>query len=533
LATITRRAKHAPAETATLSDMDDTGPQSPVVRRPRWPHAGDHRPQDDTDPLPPTARHPRRPRAHGQQPGGEGVATSTASAGPSTGTPRRAAATWSRRQFVLATGAGALAACAGGSGNDSDDNERAGGTTSTGNAFDPGDWVSVREQFPLDPDLRHFAAFVLASHPRPVAEAIERHRQGLDADTEGYLLANEGDADYAVRANAAAYLGGDEMSTALTDSTTMGLGLLYGGLRLAEGDTVLTTEHDFFSTHEALRLRSERTGATVERVALYDDPARADAGDMVDRLVAAVTPATRVVAITWVHSGTGVKLPVPDIAEALHAAADRAGTPPPLLCVDGVHGLGSEATQVADLGCDFFVSGTHKWLFGPRGTGVVWGRAEAWPQLDAIIPAFEPAGMIAWMGGESPEPPQPGPRATPGGYHSFEHRWALAEAFAFHQEIGREEVAERVSSQATQLKEGLADVDGVTLVTPASPDLSSGIVCATLDGADPVAVMQALHGQGFVTSVTPYGERYNRFGPGIVTTPEEVDDLVEAIAGLR
>jgi hypothetical protein len=117
LATITRRAKHTPAETATLSDMDDTGPQSPVVRRPRRPHAGDHRPQDDTDPLPPTARHPLRPRAHGQQPGGEGVATSTASAGPSTGTPRRAAATWSRRQFVLATGAGALAACAGGNGN--------------------------------------------------------------------------------------------------------------------------------------------------------------------------------------------------------------------------------------------------------------------------------------------------------------------------------------------------------------------------------------------------------------------------------
>lgn len=449
-------------------------------------------------------------------------------------------ATWSRRQFVLAAGAaGVLAACSDGGDGDGDDtgNSDRGNAGDTGNAgnddFDPGDWGSVRRQFALDPELHHFAAFVLAAHPRPVAEAIERHRRGLDADTEGYLIANEGDAEYAVRANAAAYLGGDEWGMALTDSTTMGLGLLYGGLHLAEGDTVLTTEHDFFSTHEALRLRSERTGATVDRVALYDDPAGADAGQMIDRLVAAVTPATRVVAVTWAHSGTGVKLPVAEMAEALHGAADRAGTPPPLLCVDGVHGLGSEATRVADLGCDFFVSGTHKWLFGPRGTGIVWGRPEAWPQLDVVIPSFEPAGMIAWMGGTNPEPPQPGPRATPGGYHSFEHRWALAEAFAFHQDIGRAAVAERVSTQATRLKEGLADVDGVTVVTPASPELSSGIVCATVDGRDPVDVMRGLRDEGFVTSVTPYGERYNRFGPGIVTTPEEVDALVDAIAGLR
>jgi selenocysteine lyase/cysteine desulfurase len=271
----------------------------------------------------------------------------------------------------------------------------------------------------------------------------------------------------------------------------------------------------------------------VERVALYDKPAQADAGEMVDRLVAAVTPATRVVAVTWVHSGTGVKVPVADIATALQAAATRAGNPPPLLCVDGVHGLGSEATRVADLECDFFVSGTHKWLFGPRGTGIVWGRTEAWPQLDVVIPSFEPAGMIAWMGGTSSDPPQPGPRATPGGYHSFEHRWALAEAFAFHLAIGREAVSERVSGQATQLKEGLAEVDGVTVVTPASPELSSGIVCATVEGVDPVDAMQGLRDQGFVTSVTPYGDRYNRFGPGIVTTPDEVDALVEAVAGLR
>ena len=54
----------------------------------------------------------------------------------------------------------------------------AGGAGGSAAAFDPSDWDSVRDQFPLTRDLRHFAAFVLATHPRPVADAIERHRLG-------------------------------------------------------------------------------------------------------------------------------------------------------------------------------------------------------------------------------------------------------------------------------------------------------------------------------------------------------------------
>ncbi len=280
---------------------------------------------------------------------------------------------------------------------------------------------------------------MFASHPRPVREAIERHRAGLDADPEGYLLAAQADAEAGVSQAAAAYLGGEPGQVALTDSTTMGIGLVYGGLRLADGDEVLTTEHDFYSTHEALRLRAERTGATVRQVALYDDPAEADAGDMVERLTAAVTPATRVVAVTWVHSGTGVKLPVADIAAAL----GRRGDAQVLLCVDGVHGLGAEDTAVDDLGCDLFMAGTHKWLYGPRGTGVVWGTPEAWGEVDVTIPPFEQSSFRAWLQGGTPDGP-PGLLATPGGYHSFEHRWALGEAFDFHQAIGRDAVTERI-----------------------------------------------------------------------------------------
>jgi selenocysteine lyase/cysteine desulfurase len=453
----------------------------------------------------------------------------------------------SRRRFVLSSGAAVAtlgAACS--SGGDDDDAGGGGGaregdgagsnggpgTTSEAAAFDPSDWDSVRDQFRLDPELTHFAAFVLASHPRPVAEAIQRHRDGLDADVEGYIAATEAEAEGAVRQAAADYLGTEATAVALTDSTTMGLGLVYGGLRLARGDEVLASEHDFYSTYEALRLRSARDGVVVNRVTLYDDRAEATAGDMVERLVAGLTPATRVVALTWVHSGTGVKVPVADMTSAVADRAAELGTEPPLVCLDGVHGLGAEDVDVADLGVDFLVSGTHKWLFGPRGTGIVWGRSEAWDRVDPSIPPFEPASFQGWLAREPPAGPRDGLRVSPGGYHSFEHRWALNEAFDFHRSIGRSAVQERIADQVAQLKEGLAEIDGVTVVTPPSADLSAGIVCADTGRADPAAVVQALREDGFVASVTPYGDRYVRFGPGIVTTPDDVDALVEALASL-
>ncbi len=407
----------------------------------------------------------------------------------------------------LATGVAALTACT---------TER----TAAEPTFDPTDWDSVRALFPLDPDLVQLAAFVLAAHPRPVRDAIERHRKGLDADTAAYLHSH-GTTEEDVRTTAAAYLGGDAGQVAFTDSTTMGLGLLYSGLRLRPDQDVLTTTHDFVAHHAALRLMSQRTGAPVRQVALYDDPRAATEADIVARLRAAVAPNTRVVAVTWVHSGTGVRLPVPAIAGMLaEVNAGRGPEDRALLCVDGVHGFGAVDLPVAELGCDFFATGTHKWLFGPRGTGLLWGRA--WDALAPVIPTFS--------SGDS----SPGALHTPGGYHSFEHRWALREAFGLHREIGRDRIADRIAIQATRLKKGLAAIPSVTLVTPDDPAVSAGIVCCEIDGMDPYTASVALRDQHkVVSSVTPYEQQYLRFGPSIVTTPEQMDRVVDAVGRLR
>ena len=131
----------------------------------------------------------------------------------------------------------------------------------------------------LDPRYRHFDAFLFAAHGKPVRDAIERHRRGLDAGAAAYLHEHEAELDAAVGAAAAAFLGVDAAELAFTDSTTMGLGLVYSGL-LGPGDEVLTTEHDHYATHEALRL----SGANVRKVALYDDPASATPEETIERL---------------------------------------------------------------------------------------------------------------------------------------------------------------------------------------------------------------------------------------------------------
>jgi selenocysteine lyase/cysteine desulfurase len=396
----------------------------------------------------------------------------------------------------------------------------------------PSGWAAVRARFDLDPDRRHFAAFVLASHPRPVADAIQRHRDGLQADPDGYLEAHGRRLDRAARAAAAGYLGGSPDGLAFTRSTTDGLGLLYGGLRLRPGQEVVTTEHDFYATHEALRLRAERTGATVRRVALYDDPA----GVSVDGLVAAarrgIGPRTRVLALTWVHSGTGVKLPLREITAAVgELNRDRDPRDRVLVCVDAVHALGVESADAPDLGCDFLVAGCHKWLFGPRGTGLVWGRDAAWDQVTGTVPSFDRRAIGAWIGGRTPRLPGAA-LFEPGGFQAFEHRWALAEAFGFHRELGKAAVAERTRALATRLKDGLAAIPSVRLVTPRAPELSAGIVCLDVGDLSADDGAAALRRQGILASVTPYATPHLRLGPSIVTSEADVDAAVQAIHSL-
>jgi selenocysteine lyase/cysteine desulfurase len=310
----------------------------------------------------------------------------------------------------------------------------------------------------------------------------------------------------------------------------MGLGLLYTGLILKPGQEILTTVHDHYSTEMSLRYRAQRTGATVRRIPLYRTLSSVSQDEIADAVAAAVTPQTRIVAVTWVHSSTGLKLPVGRIAERLHAInASRAEDDRALLCVDGVHGLGAEAVSLPELGCDFFIAGTHKWMFGPRGTGLVWGREAAWQAVIPTIPTFDETAYGIWMRTVPEQPLPPSAVMTPGGFHSFEHRWALAEAFRFHDTIGKPRVTARIHELNRRLKEGLRRMPGVTLITPLDAALSAGITCLDLAGWKPEQAVARLRERRIVASVTPYAEQHLRVAPSLVTSPADVDRVIEEI----
>ena len=395
-------------------------------------------------------------------------------------------------------------------------------------------WQAVREQFQLSRDNIHMAGFFLASHPTSVRAAIERHRRGLDADPIGYWLEQEEKQEAAVLRAAAEYLAVDATEIALTDSTTMGLGLLYGALTLLEGQEILTTLHDHYATETSLRLRAERTGATVRQIPLYQSLKNVSRQELLDNLIKNIRPNTRIVAVTWVHSSTGLKLPIQEMARAMDRLNEsRAEQDRVIFCVDGVHALGVENFRLSDLGCDFLVAGTHKWMFGPRGTGLVWGHQRAWPVANPIIPTFNNQAFDIWMKMSPPKDLPISIYMTPGGFHSFEHRWALDEAFSFHQAIGKARVTQRIYELNQQMKQGLAKMPHITLHTPMSQDLSSGIICFEVAGMAPRQVIERLRQKKIIGSTTPYATQYARVAPSLLTSPEEIEQTLREIQKLQ
>jgi len=228
-----------------------------------------------------------------------------------------------------------------------------------------------------------------------------------------------------------------------------------------------------------------------------------------------------------------VRLPIRAIAFLVgQVNAQRDPQKPLLLVVDGVHGFGCIDESAAELGADFFSAGTHKWMFAPRGTGVLWGRADRWPLLRPVIPSFADLPLYeAWMKGEAPGPTTAS-MVSPGGFLAYEHQWAMSAAFEMHAKMGRARVASRIRALNDQLKEGLADMRHVHLHTPLDADVSAGINAFEVAGLDPEKVVAKLLEKNIVASTSPYRVSYARLSAGLMNDEREVDAALGAVRGL-
>ena len=402
------------------------------------------------------------------------------------------------------------------------------------------DWASVRQLFPLAPDWTHLSSFLFVSHPKPVADAIEHFRGKLDSDAFWIEIAAFSDGAgrpfVAVKRALADYIGGSPSEIALTANTTTALAMAYQGLRIREDQEIVTTEHDHYSHHESIRYAAARSGCGVRYIALFDAPAAARAEQIVERVARSITPKTRAVGVTWVQSSTGIKTPIAGIAEVVaranrgRAAADRC-----LLIVDGVHGFANQDVDVARLGADFFASATHKWLFAPRGTGFLWGRSDAWPELRPTIPSFDPDGIDTTFGAWADRtnlPPTQAAFVSPGGFQAYEHIFAIPAAVELHRTIGRPALAARIAELNGAFRDGAAAIPGVTLRTPRDPALSAGISCFEVRGLTPAQVVGRLAEKKIRTTTSPYRVSYARVSGGVMNTPAEIDMVLREIRTL-
>jgi selenocysteine lyase/cysteine desulfurase len=122
---------------------------------------------------------------------------------------------------------------------------------------------------------------------------------------------------------------------------------------------------------------------------------------------------------------------------------------------------------------------------------------------------------------------------TPGGFHSFEHRWALNEAFDFMLTIGKERVEKRTHALSALLKDGLSQISHVRLVTPRNAEVSAGINCFEVEGMSPESVVKKLRSKKIISSQAPYKTSFVRLTPCITNTEGEVLACLKALETIR
>lgn len=385
-----------------------------------------------------------------------------------------------------------------------------------------GKWAQLRQLFNQDPNYLHFANFLITSHPTPVRNAIDMHRANIDRNPGRAMdwdLQETEKREHNVRVWAGRYLNAKPEQIALTGSTTEGLAMIYGGIHVRPDQEILVSEHEHYSTNYTLEFRQQRQGTNVRKLKLFESSRDISVDEVLGSIAQGIRPQTRVLGMTWVQSGSGVKLPIGEIGKLVEEHNRKRDEKDRILyVVDGVHGFGVENLDFPDMKCDYFVAGTHKWMFGPRGTGIVCARSEQMTDLTPTIPTFSEATNFATT-------------MTPGGYHSFEHRWALNKAFELHLQLGKADVQARIHQLNSYMKERLQAQRTIELVTPMDPALSAGFSFFRVkdQSSDDVAAW-LMKNRMVVDAVSRDVGPVVRTAPGLLNSEAEVDRFMALLS---
>ncbi|HEY4239104.1 MAG TPA: aminotransferase class V-fold PLP-dependent enzyme [Kofleriaceae bacterium] len=233
--------------------------------------------------------------------------------------------------------------------------------------------------------LAYLDSAATALRPQCVIDAITRastHDAGSPSRSVHALAEAATEVVERTRGEIAQFLRAASDEIIFTSGTTASLNLVahaWGHANLAPGDVVIVSELEHHSNLVPWQLICAATGAEL-RIAPIDDAGHLD-------LSRISFERAKLVAIAHVSNVTGTIAPIAELARRAHAAGA-------VLVVDGAQAVAHLPVDVAALGCDFYAFSAHK-LYGPTGTGVLWGRKAI---LDALPPWQGGGGMIREVG---------------------------------------------------------------------------------------------------------------------------------------
>ena len=382
------------------------------------------------------------------------------------------------------------------------------------NAYHEKFWCFVKQQFPLVENLIYMNSGGLSPSPYPVIETINAQMLKWESISEtGHKLVDD------VRKKAAKFFNCGEDEVAFTRNATEGMNIIVRGIPLKKGDEVLMTTHEHPGGAMPWLGLAKDIGIQIK---LFE-PGITKA-DNLNFIESNITPRTKVLMISHIPCTTGLIFPAKEIADLCHQKGIY-------VVLDGAQVPGMIPVDFKQLGCDFYTSSGHKWLCGPKGTGILYIRREmldVWHpnhigaysdrvyNLEEQILEYQRAAKIV----------EYATRNTP-------IIMGLGASLDFFNAIGMDHVAARGRALAAYLKEQLLNIDKVKLLTAKEPELSGAIVTFKIlnDRASYTDYVIQIKKQ-YNIRLRPIGEHSLnaiRASLHIYNTFEQVDQLVDAV----
>jgi selenocysteine lyase/cysteine desulfurase len=316
-----------------------------------------------------------------------------------------------------------------------------------------------------------------------------------------------------VRTGLAEIFGCDAEEIAITRNASESLEILLMGMDFKPGDEILTTTQDYPRMLTTLKQRELREGLKVNLIKIPIAPKNVD--DIAAAFERAVTPRTKLILISHQINLTGQILPVKKVCEMARVRGIET-------IVDGAHAFAQFDFKRDDLQCDYYGTSLHKWIYAPKGTGMLYVKKDKIAKIWALM-ASEDRNKNDIRKFEEI------------GTHSAAMRLAIGEAVLFHNAIGGKRKEERLRYLSRYWMNRLKDVPKVGFNTSFDPRQSCAIANFKIDGVDPAAIGSYLMSKHKIFTTPIVHDEFTgiRITPNVYTTLWELDrfcNVVEDVA---